>query len=117
MSVRVAGCGGVARIRFRVLRTWRERLVGLLGARRGGASSPPVLLERCGSVHTFGMRVRIDVALVDGRGRVLLSRRGVPSGRLLSARGAIAALERLSSPFPWPLEGERLAIPNLLRGP
>jgi uncharacterized membrane protein (UPF0127 family) len=57
----------------------RERLRGLIGTpslERGHA----MLLERCRSVHTFGMRFPIDVVLLDRAYRVVAVRR-VPPGR------------------------------------
>ena len=65
----------------------RERVRGL----RGQSSLDPnegLLLERCRSVHTFGMHFAIDVVLLDAcacpigvrtlvPGRLLLPRRGV----------------------------------------
>ena len=51
-------------------RTRAERTRGLLG-RSGLAPNEGLLLRRCRSVHTLGMRFPIDVLLFDGRGRVL----------------------------------------------
>jgi hypothetical protein len=92
--------------RARVLRSWSGRLRGLLGTTRADPSVGPVLLVRCGSVHTFGMRYELDLALLDGEGRVLVARRGTGAGRVVSARGACLALERPSGLGPWPEVGE-----------
>lgn len=92
-------------MRFRVLRGWAERLFGLLGTHRGDGRAAPVSLVPCDSVHTFGMRYRIDVALVAADGRVLRSLRRVPPGRLVRAVGAEFALERPSESGPWPRVG------------
>ena len=73
------------------------RLRGL--ARLDPAELRPLLILRCASVHTFGMRAAIDVAWVEvrgGRGRVLAVHPNVRPGRLCAAprrRRAIAALE------------------------
>jgi len=45
-----------------------ERVRGLLG--RDGLDGA-LLLRRCRSVHTLGMRFAIDVAFLDGEGRVV----------------------------------------------
>jgi uncharacterized membrane protein (UPF0127 family) len=46
------------------------RGLGLMG-RRGWPRSDGLLLERCNSVHTFFMRMPIDVVFLDGEGTVL----------------------------------------------
>lgn len=68
------------------------RLLGLALLRRlphGHA----LLVPHCRSVHTFGMRFRIDVVFLDDRGRVLRVDRRVPRRRLLFCRRAFAVLE------------------------
>lgn len=95
---------------FRVLSSWFERLVGLLGT---GPSAQPVVLMRCGSIHTYGMAYPIDVALVGRRGEVLVSERALPPGRVLSHAAAFCAFERPASPFPWPVVGETLCVTSL----
>ena len=50
--------------------TRRERVRGLRGTRRL-AEREGLLLERCRSVHTFGMRFPIDAVLLDARWRVV----------------------------------------------
>ena len=74
------------------------RLRGLAGL--APARIAPLLIPRCASIHTFGMRVPIDVVWLDvvtGRGHVLAVSAGVPPRRVSAAprrrRGAIAALE------------------------
>lgn len=68
------------------------------------------VLTPCASVHTFGMRYAIDVALVGESGEVLGSWRGLRPGRLVRARGACHALERPSVPGSWPCVGQQLGI-------
>ena len=99
---------------FKVLTTWVERLVGLLGT---SPSAAPVVLMRCGSIHTYGMAYPIDVTLVGRHGEVLVSIRGLPPGRVLSHAEAFCAFERPASPCPWPLAGETLRVPSLLFEP
>lgn len=97
-------------LRFKVLSSWFERLVGLLGT---GPSALPVVLMRSGSIHTYGMAYPIDVALVGRRGEVLVSERALPPGRVLSHAAAFCAFERPASPFPWPVVGETLCVTSL----
>lgn len=52
----------------------------------------------CDSIHTWGMAYPIDVAFLDARGRVLLSRRSLPARARLRCPGAALALERPSPP-------------------
>jgi uncharacterized membrane protein (UPF0127 family) len=73
-----------------------SRLLGLalLSRVRAGAG---LLMPRCRSVHTFGMRFQIDVLFLDDEGRVIDLRRSVPPRRLLRCPDAMAVLE-LPSP-------------------
>jgi uncharacterized protein len=73
-----------------------SRLLGLalLPRDRAGAG---LLIPRCRSVHTFGMRLRLDLLFLDAGGRVIDLRRGVPPGRFVRCPGAVAVLE-LPSP-------------------
>jgi hypothetical protein len=50
--------------------TRRERRRGLLGC-ADLAGHEGLLLQRCRSIHTFGMRIGIDAVLLDRRYRVL----------------------------------------------
>jgi uncharacterized protein len=73
-----------------------SRLLGLalLPASRAGAG---LLIPRCRSVHTCGMRFPLDLVFLDGEDRVVELRRGVPPGRLIRCPGAMSVLE-LPSP-------------------
>lgn len=101
-----AATGGRA-WRATVLRTWPERLRGLLGT-SGDAGA--VLIARCGSIHTFGMRYAIDVAFIRDDGEVVGVRRGLAPGRVASCRRASCVLERPACRGQWPEEGERLLV-------
>ncbi len=71
---------------------WRARLLGLALL----DTLPPdaaVLIPRCRSVHTFGMRFPIDVVLLDRCGGVVKLVSEVSPRRAVGARGAWAALE------------------------
>jgi uncharacterized protein len=68
------------------------RLLGLALLERARAG-PGLLIPRCRSVHTFGMRFRLDIAFLDRRGAVISWRRGVRPGRLLFERRAVSVLE------------------------
>jgi uncharacterized membrane protein (UPF0127 family) len=71
---------------------FRARLLGLalLGVEEAGAG---LLIPRCRSVHTFGMRFALDLVFLDGDGAVISIRRAVPPRRLAGFRGATAVLE------------------------
>lgn len=71
---------------------FRTRLRGLAWRERATAG-PGLLIPRCSSVHTFGMRFDLDVYFLDRDGRVLSVRRRVPPRRVLWRRGAAAILE------------------------
>jgi uncharacterized membrane protein (UPF0127 family) len=70
----------------------RSRLRGLAWRDRSQVPAG-LLIPRCSSVHTFGMRFKLDVYFLDRRGRVLSVRRRVPPHRFLWCRGAAAVLE------------------------
>ena len=83
---------GRSGLEIEVARSFRRRLLGLALLRR----PPPgraLLLPRCRSVHTFGMRFAIDVTFLDGEGRVLRAVPAVPPWRVVSCRGAAAVVE------------------------
>ena len=69
-----------------------SRLIGLALLRRERAGAG-VLIPRCHSVHTFGMRFRLDLVFLDGEGRVLEVHRAVPPRRVIRCAGADAVLE------------------------
>lgn len=91
--------------------TCRERARGLLD-RDGLGPDEALLIRRCRSVHTFGMRFTIDVVLLDAAwrpvavvpmppGRLLRPRRRVRHVLEVAAgRGAAAAHE-----IHWPVPG------------
>ena len=70
----------------------RARLLGLahLDRDRAGAG---LLIPRCASVHTFGMRFPLDLHFLDEHGREISAWRGVGPRRVVSDRRASAVLE------------------------
>jgi hypothetical protein len=78
-----------------------SRLLGLalLDRERAG---PGLLIPRCRSVHTFGMRFALEVVFIDAAGRPVSRRRRVPRRRFLLDPRAAAVLER-----PEPYNGGR----------
>ena len=75
-----------------VATTLRSRLLGLSFLDRDQAGSG-LLIARCRSVHTFGMRFALDLVFLDGEGAVVELRRGVPAGRVARCRRASQVLE------------------------
>lgn len=75
----------------------RARLLGLAGLARERAGAG-LLIPRCASVHTFGMRFALDLLFLDAEGNVVAVRRAVPPARLLGRRGARAVLELPAAP-------------------
>jgi uncharacterized membrane protein (UPF0127 family) len=70
----------------------RARLLGLahLDRDRVGAG---LLIPRCTSVHTFGMRFALDVYFLDGEDTIVSVRRGIRPRRVAFCRAAAAVLE------------------------
>lgn len=85
---------------FPVAKGFRARLLGLAW-RDPADAGPGLLIPRCASVHTFGMRFALDVFFLDRAGRVIAVRRRVPPRRVVWQRGAAAILE-----IPSPEGGE-----------
>jgi uncharacterized membrane protein (UPF0127 family) len=75
----------------------RSRLLGLawLDHERAGVG---LLIPRCASIHTFGMRFPLDLHFLDREGVTLEVRREVPPRRLVRCGGADAVLEIPASP-------------------
>jgi len=74
---------------------WRARLLGLAYLDRGQVGAG-LLIPRCSSVHTFGMRFDLDVHFLDPRGEEIEVRRSVAPGRVVACGSAAAVLERPS---------------------
>lgn len=70
----------------------RARLIGLARLDREVAG-PGLLIPRCASVHTFGMRFALDLVFLDRDGRPRSVREGVPPRRVVADRAAAAVLE------------------------
>lgn len=70
-------------------RSYRRRLLGLaLGGPRHA-----LLIPRCRSVHTFGMRFPLDLVWLDRKGRVVAIDRRVPPNRVVARPAAWAVVE------------------------
>jgi uncharacterized protein len=72
--------------------THAARRRGLAGLRKIDPDEA-LLMPRCRSIHTFGMRFAIDVVFLDGQGDVVRIADAVPPCRVLVCRGARATLE------------------------
>jgi len=82
----------VAGREVRVATGIRARLLGLACLGRSGAGAG-LLIPRCSSVHTFGMRFPLDLFFLDERGREVSVRQNVRPNRFASERRAAAVLE------------------------
>jgi DNA-binding response OmpR family regulator/uncharacterized membrane protein (UPF0127 family) len=70
----------------------RARFLGLAHLDRAQAGSG-LLIPRCSSVHTFGMRFRLDLYFLSEHGEVVAVRQRVPARRLAFCGRAVAVLE------------------------
>ena len=75
----------------RVARGFRQRLIGLAWCRTPRAAA--LLLPRCRSVHTFGMRFPLDLFWLGPDGDIVRVDRGVPPWRVVRCRAARAVVE------------------------
>jgi hypothetical protein len=80
-------------VRVCIARTPQARLLGLAWMADLPADCA-LLIPRCRSVHTFGMRFALEVVFLDERWRPLGSGRPAPPRRVVVERAAAAALER-----------------------
>jgi uncharacterized protein len=71
---------------------FRARLLGLAGLGREEVRGG-LLIPRCSSVHTFGMRFALDLYFLDRGGEIVATRLAVPPRRLAFCGGASAVLE------------------------
>jgi uncharacterized protein len=74
-----------------VARSFRDRLVGLAWSRTPRAAA--LLLPRCRSVHTFGMRFALDLFWLDADGEIVRVDRGVPPWRVRRCSAARCVVE------------------------
>ncbi len=68
-------------LRVRLARSFRQRLMGLLG-QQGLAPHDGLWIQPCDRVHTFGMRFAIDLVMLDQQGSVLSATSELPPWRL-----------------------------------
>lgn len=83
--------------RVPVATTLRARLLGLAWLEREEAGGG-LLIPRCASVHTFGMRFPLDIFFLDAAGREVSRRLGVGPRRFVAERRASAVLELPAEP-------------------
>ncbi len=70
-----------------------QRTVGLIG-RSALGEYEGMLFERCSSIHTFFMRIPIDVVFLDGEKRVMRTVAGVRPWRpFVGCAGAVSTVE------------------------
>lgn len=73
------------------------RLLGLAFLNRERAG-PGLLIPRCRSVHTLGMRFPIEIVFLDRDGREISRRTAVPPGRIVIELRAASVLELPTPP-------------------
>lgn len=84
--------GRVVAERLEFARSHRERMRGLLG-RSSLPAGEGLMIERCGSIHTFFMKFALDVLFVSHDLVVRKAYRRVPPWRLAAALGARHVIE------------------------
>lgn len=87
--------------------THRSRLVGLL---ENPDELSPLLIAPCRDVHTFGMRVSLDIAFLDADGVVVRVSRDVGRWRRIRCPGASMVVERVARKGPWLQEGDKVGL-------
>jgi len=79
-------------LRLAVARTRRERGLGLARLDALGPGEA-LLLPRCRSVHTFGMRFALDIIFLDAEGEVVRIAERVPRRRVVTALSGRSVVE------------------------
>jgi uncharacterized membrane protein (UPF0127 family) len=87
-----ATSGSLVLPRVWLARSAWERMRGLLG-RPPLAADEGMLITRCGSVHTFGMRYALDLAFIDRDDRICKLVSALHPGRMAGSRSAVSTLE------------------------
>ena len=82
----------LAGVEVPVAESFLSRLLGLSHLDRDRAG-PGLLIPRCSSVHTFGMRFPIDIHFLGDDDRLLRSFPATPPGRVVRCRGSRHVLE------------------------
>ncbi len=82
----------VAGVAVPVASTPLSRLLGLAWLSCECAGNG-LLIPRCRSVHTFGMRFELDLVFIDEAGLTIRVERSVPPARMLFERSAESVLE------------------------
>jgi len=107
--------GGREVARARVARTVPARLLGWIGT--VPRPQEALWIEPCAAVHTFGMRVPIDVAFVRPDGKVLRVVRSLQPCRIVLCPGAAAAVEFPEGGATGVHEGDVLELEEIDRAP
>jgi uncharacterized protein len=92
--------------RVHIATGFRARLLGLAWIDREAAGEG-LLIPRCSSIHTFGMRFALDLLFLDEHRRPLEVHHEVGPRRIVSRRGAAAVLE-----LPSPAGGDFSPLPD-----
>jgi uncharacterized membrane protein (UPF0127 family) len=79
-------------LRVHIASTPRARLLGL-ALLDELPSDAALLIPRCRSIHSFGMRFQLDVVFIDEGSKPVRLAENVPPRRLLSFRAARAVIE------------------------
>jgi uncharacterized protein len=97
--------------RIRRADTFWQRLIGLLLRNRLNPGEG-LWIEPCNGVHTIGMRISIDIVMLDKRGCVIEIRHRVPPFRIIRGKPGWKCTVEMR---PGDLHPESLQIGDLLR--
>lgn len=83
----------VKKLKVEELHSFPEKLKGLLYTK---PNEYTYAFYNCNSVHTHGMKHKLDIAFIDAEGRVIQVCNRVPSGLKIKCKKASVTLERFS---------------------
>jgi uncharacterized membrane protein (UPF0127 family) len=86
------GTSSELKLSVKMADSYFTRLVGLIGKSQMDENEG-LLLKKCKSIHTIGMRYNLDLVFMDKTGKVLKCAEGIKPFRTASAKGAYYALE------------------------
>jgi uncharacterized protein len=85
----------VQQLKVKVAESFFERAIGLLACSQINPDQA-MLFPHCSSVHTFWMKMPIDIVFLDKKGTVLRIFYAVPAWRVVWCKGAESVLEMAS---------------------
>lgn len=93
-----------------IAETYFQKLRGLLGIKSQDFFPNAIAIKDCKSIHTFGMKNKLDVIFISHDDVVVKVYRNLKPNRILSQKNSVYVLESISGSFELPEIGSFLKI-------